>query len=466
MKKYEEPIEEIIYDYQPNLNDIHRYYDNYTYRGKPRGVVGNDEIRTLTPLIFGLRGVSVVVKGASGTGKTTIIKCASQMLWGDEVFVDKVPEVLYMATASKKGWLTNSLADRIKCRCTHAIAPELQNVVIDNPAAEAMVKLWTEGEAYIYTRADNFGKSANKILLEPLPMLTSIATENPTTQKLGEEMERRFLPLYTIASRETNEKVHIKKADQWARPDEDLITMTDDDKYGLRCHLQNAMRNKAVVKNPCAPFIRKVIPHTFVISDSMIELFFESIAAITTFHYPDRQTVKKGNREYLLSTPSDNWDAFVLAGESLVLASMNIPDMGKEIINVLPFRDEDNPEGSLTTNEIVDMMSEKGFERTKKQIDQILRSLEMVNYAKRDEYRKDAFYKSKSYHFDKQIDWQECLDATKKLIKEVYKDASKDYIRDFCTEPVVRHPFSNEEIKLLDMTIEAPQKLDIGALMK
>ena len=109
-------LPEIIIDRQPTIFDIIRYTDNYKEKGKRNRVIANNEVKIIAPLVFGLRGVSVVIKGPSGSGKSTIVKCASQMLWGDEVFDDCVPEVLYMSGASKKGWLTNSLADRIKYR--------------------------------------------------------------------------------------------------------------------------------------------------------------------------------------------------------------------------------------------------------------------------------------------------------------------------------------------------------------
>lgn len=466
MQKKTVPRAEIVYDYTPNLHDVYRYYENFTHKGKTMALVGNDEARVLTPIIFGLEGISIVVKGASGSGKSTLVKCAGQMLWGDEVFLDKVPEVLYMAGASKRGWLTNSLAERIKNVCTHAIAPELQNVIVNNDVAEALIKLWTEGECYTYFRAEEFGKTVKKLTLEPLPILTSIATENPVTQKLGEEMERRFFPLYTIASRDLNEKIHQRKAEMWSMPEDVLQTMSENEKTDLRLYLQDCMKMSIPVKNPSAMMVRGAIPHYFVVSDSMIERFFETIAAITRFFHVDRMIYKKGSKEYLLSTPADNWYGFFLAGEPLALASMNIPDLGKEIINILPQRDETFPDISMTTNDIVDELSALGFERTKRQVEQILKTLEAVNYAKKDERTKDSYFRTKTYKFDRQIDWPTCVKKTADFVRTAYPEISKEYIDRFCTEPEVKHPFLNTKIKLLDIEPNAPEVLDITEVMK
>ena len=57
---------ELLIDYKPNIYDIHRYFENFDYRGKNVSLVGNHEARTTIALIFPLRRVSVVVKGPSG----------------------------------------------------------------------------------------------------------------------------------------------------------------------------------------------------------------------------------------------------------------------------------------------------------------------------------------------------------------------------------------------------------------
>jgi energy-coupling factor transporter ATP-binding protein EcfA2 len=448
---------ELLTNYKPNIFDIHRYFENYIERGKYKPIVGNYEARTTIALLFPLRGVSVVVKGPAGSGKSTIIKCASQLIWGEGVFENKVKEVLYIAGSSDKGLLTDSLASRIAHVCSHCVVPELQNAVA-NERVEAIIKLWTEGEAYHYVRGANAGTINREITLKPLPILTSIATENKYTQMLGEEMERRFMPFYTIAKGELNKQIHQTKADSWAKCDEDLINMTDSDKTDLRLHLQQSANLKDKVKNPSALYMKDSIPSGYVVSNSMIEYWFELVAAVSKFYHTERMfyVSPKGRQSYLLCTPADNWTAWKLGGAAIVFASMNVPDLGREIIEMLPMRDMNCLDAGETLNEVVDELQGLGIERTKKQVQQIMKALESVNYAKRDDYQHEKFYRTKSYDFSISVNWPECIEATKKAIKELYPEIAKNYIHEFCSDPTVIDPFTDKKIKLMDVPYEKP----------
>jgi energy-coupling factor transporter ATP-binding protein EcfA2 len=450
---------ELLSDYKPNIFDIHRYFESYVERGKYKPIVGNFEARTTIALLFPLRGVSVVVKGPAGSGKSTIVKCASQLIWGDGVFDNKIREVLYIAGSSDKGLLTDTLASRIAHVCTHCVIPELQNA-ISNERVEAIIKLWTEGESYHYVRGANAGTINREITLKPLPILTSIATENKYTQFLGEEMERRFLPFYTIARGDLNRQIHTTKADSWAKCDEDLMLMPDGDKTDLRLHIQAASKIEDKVKNPSALFMKDEIPSNYVISNSMIEYWFELVAAVTKFYHTDRlkYVSPKGKKQYILSTPFDNWLAWKLGGSAIVLASSNVPDLGREVIQLLPVRGIDDVDAGLTINEIVDCLQESGVERTRKQVTQIMKALEAVNYAKRDDYSHEKFYRTKEYEFDTAVNWKECVEQTKKFIKEAYPEVAKDYIHEHCDDPKVVDPFTNESSALLDIPYERPEK--------
>lgn len=453
---------DIIMEYDPNIFDIHRYYDNYVERGQLKPYIGNYEARATIALLFPLRRVSVVLKGASGSGKSMMVKCASQLIWGDKVLEDKIREVLYIGGSSAKGIITDSLANRIAYTCTHCIIPELQNAIVNNEVMEGIIKLWAEGENYPYKRADNGGRITHELTLKPLPVLTSLATENKYTERLGEEIERRFFPFYTVSSVDVNALVHKSKASVWSKCDDELITMTEEEKANLRFHMQTAMKmsGEYKIKNPSAVYMQSAIPHNFVVSNSMIGYWFELVAAVTVFNYPHRNsyTSKGGRNKYMLATPADNYIAWKLGGGPIVLASMNIPDMGREIIDIIPKRDGVTPDISIALDDIVDELHSKGIERTKKQVQQIMKALESVSYAKRDEYHKDDFYKTQDYDFDRSVDWRGCIDSTKKTVAENFPEIAKDYINDHCKDPMVIDPFTGMKIKLLDIKFDTKEE--------
>jgi len=447
--------EDIIDGYEPNLFDIHRSFENFVYYGRFSPIVGNYEARLCTALVFPLKRVSVLLKGASGSGKSRIIKCAGEAIWGRDLFKDKVPEVLYMSNASSKGYITEELMDRIEHKCTHCVVPELQNAIAGNETVESMIKLWTENEVFSYDRAEKFGRVTKKYILSPLPILTSIASENKHLERLGEEMERRFLPFYTVSNKEINEQVHKSKAKARSKVDEDLLSMTEHDKEDLRYHMKMASKIINPIKNPCAEFMQKMIPNNYVISNSQIDYWFDIVEAVTKFYYQNRPVFKTGRskKEYLLSTPADNYIAWEIGGSATVLASMNIPDLGREVMDILPLRDDTTEDVAINLNEIIDGLSLKGIERTRKQLIGIMKSLESVSYAKRSETFKgrENFYRTKDYNFVTAINWTKCIEETIKVIKQDHPEIAERYISEYCSNPIVPHPFTNEKIKILDI---------------
>jgi hypothetical protein len=455
MSDSEESAEILNPEYKPNLFDIHRYYDSYCRYGQYKPVVGNNESRMTIPLLFGLQKVSVVVKGPAGSGKSTIARAAANLIWGDKVLHDEVKEVFYIAGTSEKALLTDTLANRIANICTHCVVPELQNA-ISNERVEAIIKLWTEGEAYPYKRADHGGRITREITLRPLPILTSIATENKYTERLGEEMERRFFPFYTTATLILNKEIHKVKAMARAKCDEDNISMSEEEKKILRYHLQSAMKSKKKVRNPSAVYMEETIPSNYVVSNSMIEYWFELVEGVTRFHYPERMSYKD---KYLMATPGDNYLAWRLGGSAIVLASLNIPDLGREVIEILPIRDQLDPSARKSLNDIIDDLQKIGVERTRKQVLQIMKALESVNYARRDDYNKEDYYKTQNYKFDTSVDWGSAIASTVATIKETQPEIAKDYIEEYCKEPKVVDPFTNKVISLLDIPFEkVPEK--------
>jgi len=448
-------INGIITDYKPRLYDLHRHFENYTVRGEKKLVVGNYEARMITSLLFPIRGTSMVISGLAGSGKTTIIKGMASLVWGDEVLDGKVKEVFYIAGSSDKGFITDTLANRIANVCTHCVIPELQNA-ISNERVEAIIKLWTEKESYQYVRGDHGGRISREIILHPLPILTSIATENKYRENLGEEMERRFFPLYTAANKNLNTEIHKAKANFWMKCDEDVVCMSDAERTVLRHHLQDAMQAKRQIRNPSAGYMQGVIPSNYVVSNSMIDYWFELVASITQFYYPDRMTYFKGDSNYLLSSPSDNFLAWKLGGGAIVMASLNIPALGSEIINLLPIRDSLNLDAKKNVNEIIDALQGMGIELKRKQVGMMLRGLESVNYARRDDHSKEEFYKTQDYNLDRSVNWRECIEETKKCVKSNQEEIARDYIRELCDDPVVEDPFTGKKIKLLDIPYEKP----------
>jgi hypothetical protein len=444
----------VIPTYNPRLNDIHRYFESYVERGEFKPIVGNDRSRMTIALAFPLMKIPIMIRGPAGSGKTTIIKAAVSMTWGKDVIDDKVREVLYVAGASECGLLTDTMVHRIRDTCTHCVVPELQNALKDE-RTEAIIKLWAEGESYSYKRAANGGRVTQDITLPPLPIITSIANENKYSMKLGEEIERRFFPFYTVSNTKLNKQIHKTKADAWILPQEDLVKMSDEEKTRLRVHMLKASKLPHRIRNPCAMFMTRYMPSNYVVSNSMIGYWLGLVGAVTKFNFTQRMTFKRGEIDYMLATPEDNWVAWIIGGESLIMGCNNIPDMGTEILEILPIRDEFSRESGLTLSGLMDTLHTRGIERNRNQIKTTLLLLELSNYVKKEEYGKDpVYYRTDDYSFETAVDWKSCVKETIETVTKHFPDLAEEYVDRFCTEPAVVEPFTNEMLSLLEIPFE------------
>lgn len=459
------------------LHDIHNYFDTLTVRGKYRPVIGNDKVRLLISLLFPLRRTSIILNGEAGSGKSTIIKGAAQLTWGTKVLDDEVPQVIIIGGTSEKGLLSEDMADRITNEATHCIIPELEFIASSDRNYD-VVKVWTEGEVYPYTKAANFGKSTDRIVLRPLPILTSLANENKRmpVKDLGEEMERRFLPLYTESNREMNVKIHNRKAEIEALPRNKINLHGEKEKELSEHMLRGSMlfygngELMPIIRNPSAPFMAKAIPKRFTVSNTFVDYWHEIVKAVTTFYSVPRENENgvlwnemsrkvygaKSTEKYIMATPADNYLAWLLGGESIVFASLRLKDLGKVLMSVVP----NNKDGydAKSIDDIVDDMAQMGYERSKNQIKDLLMQLEWATYIKSDGERN--YWKTKEYsdEFQYAIDWKGCIEFTKKWVKEEYPEISSDYIHEFCEDPKCKDPFTGNTINILDLETVVTEK--------
>jgi len=438
-------------------------------------VVGNHAIRMLATLLYPLRGVSVIVRGEAGSAKSTLIRGALALAFGPEALDDQKRELLLWGGSSDKALLTEDNVDRIETTATHCAIPELEFVLTTDRGFD-IVKMWTEGEPYPYERATEFGRRSTKLVLRPLPILTSVANESPRLKDLAEEMERRFLPLFTESSREMNERIHRRKAEIEAYPDARLFLdgvqrydtlhhhiedVMEKDFGGLRAssHPMELVEDRPLigVKNPCAPYMVGIVPKRFTISNTYIDYWHEMVKAITAFYYPQRPIYDVGTEKYLMATPTDNYLAWLVGGQVIVDASLRLRDLGHVLMGIVPTLDykyggDMLDEGAKSLDRIVDEISAKGYERSRSQIKELLLRLVMANYVKMDD--KDRYWKTHEYgdEFVANFNWQDCLDETKKLMRETYPAVASDYISMYCEDPVCVHPFTGEKIRILDTT--------------
>jgi hypothetical protein len=461
-----------------DLVDITNYYSELKIRGKPKAIIGNEKARLFQSLIYPLRKQSIIIGGEAGSAKSCLLKGMAIMVWGDDVLEDKVPEVIVISAMSGKGLLTQEMEERINADAQYVIAPELQNWVRgNNDNNEDLIKAWGEGEPYIYARNDITTNSTIKLCLRAQAIATSVANENPRLKDLGEELERRLLNVWTESSVDLNRRVKKRKAECAAFPDEliykgglakarDIKEVYQDimvKGYGVG---DNLLTTK--MKNPGAVYMADAIPSKFTISNTLVDAWHELVYAVTQFYNEDR--LMDGDKPFnkkMLSTPADNYMAWVIGGEIFTFASLRVKDIGKILLDLMPLntfsggmglRTSSDGKETITLDEIVDLLQLKGIERSKSQVKETVNKMVMATYIKSD--GKDAYWKTRDYsgEFTHAIDWRAMSEACVAVAKEHYPGIAHDYIRLHCEDPVCRHPITGEKIRLFDIDPEVEVK--------
>jgi hypothetical protein len=444
----------------PGLHDIAHYFRELEVKGETKRIIGNEAGCVATALLFPIEDVSIIWRGEAGSGKSSIVDGALQLAWGEDSLDDENEQLIVIAGASDKAFTSGDMVERITTKATHCAIPELENMV-DQPHIEDMMKRWLEGRKYTYSRSAEFGKSTDKIALDALPIICTLANENQRLQELGEEIERRFLPFYTESCTDTNRRVHESKAEQEARPPHLRYTGGMAKMKDLQDHIQAIWAWKVdhqcmlTTVNPCAPFMSTHLPKRFTVSNTYIGNWHKAVHAVAAWDFEKREVLAAPNeQEYIMATPVDNYVAWSLIGKSIVYASLRLRDMGDVLMNAVPNGEEAD---AATFDEVYDKVIDQGYERSQKQIKALLSQLVMAGYVKPTE-RELRFYKTRDYSAEMStaIDWRAMVESAKTKAHEYAPDIAKDYVRAYCEDPVAVHPLTGAKVKLLDLREEAP----------
>jgi hypothetical protein len=443
----------------PQLSDLAHYFRELEIDGESKNIIGNETTCITVATVYPLEDVPIILRGQAGSAKSTILDGAIQAAWSAEAIDDGDPALLVIAGSSDKAFMSGDMVERICGHATHCAIPELENVV-EQPHVEDMMKRWLEGRKYTYSRSAEFGKSTDKIALDPLTIACTLANENQRLEELGEEMERRFLPLFTESSTSTNEQVHESKAEAEAKPPSLRYTGGMAKLRDIQEHYRNIWAWKAdhcqslTIVNPSAPFMSRHLPKRFTLSNTYIGYWHKTVHAMADWNFEEREIITEKNRdgdemEYVMTTPADNWTAWTLVGKAIVYASLRLRDMGDVLMKAVPIGDEGS---AATFDEVFDAVTGEGYERSQKQIKALLMQLVMAGYVRPTE-RELRFYRTKDYsgEMSTAIDWAAMIESTKEKVREYHPSIAKDYLRAYCEDPVALHPITGAKVKILDI---------------
>ena len=419
------------------LHDLNQFFEGCHVLGKLDPIIGNSKVRVLSVLLWGLKGLSVVIRGESGSGKTKIGNAVCSLIYGDEGLNAANPDLYLIYEQSDKAGLDKDTEAIIR-RAKRCYIPEIQNV----KNIEARIKLWTEDRPEIYNRSIR-GQRTETFTLKPLPIITSLAEGNEEMPELSTEMQRRIISLPTQSGAKVNEMVHKQKAEIRRKTNDELIVLPMDRQQRLRLHLLSCIDagERKRVLNPCSTVVREAIPHRYTRSNTFIGYFLDCIEAIALFNQANRVQTD----EYIFATPADNVVAVHLAGGIIRDLAIGIPPLGKEVLEFLPMHRhaygdleaEDVREATVHIDEVVDYLDTAGLPRPKKIVDILMKKLVGSGFAR---VNKDGrYYRTQELGNDYKLNHSKLIAEAGDYMRDKWPDLFDEYVSHLDFQSYVDH---------------------------
>ena len=447
------------------LTDLVRYFHNVrNKKGELVPIIGEDKLAVTAALAYLLEDTNFMINAYSGTGKTVIMNAVFGLLEGTSIKTNVIEQLSETAL-----WYDT---DNINQSRFIAI-PEAQKCP---ESIIEILKTWADDRPAIRKRTDVTISDIREQRLIPKFVFMCKAVENKRGDAfLDAELERRYMVTHTNPTVKQTEDVIKYKLDTTARPQEDIITMSDKEIDELKSHIAQCIINRddtraIQVRNPCAPFLFKIIPTLFPIARSKVHYFLKLINAVARFYPEEMMTVNRDGTTYGLVTPKHNWLATQIYIDTFVTECLQMPSHGIDILKLIP--DSDIDKFGMVTSEVVKMgmkeiqqcARQAGLPFAGKNITPLLTSLQMLGFLEiEEEGNKRLYFKSPLIKEPStKINWDTLLEETQELVKKTWPEISDEYIERYCTKVEVINPFTQEKVNLgLKMTDASPQTEEV-----
>jgi len=427
--------EEKIPEKIPSLYDINKSFDVIKVKNHD-GIVGEYAARMVIFTSFILGKNCVLLIGSRASGKTCLMNIIG-------TYAQNPGDI--RKSSDKADYRDSDLN-----KFSHFIIPEINKI---SDSFTEVLKDIGEGEVSIYKTLNDF-KMPIVYRIEPKPFISSVADENPNSSRLGEELISRLITIRTDASIEQNMavmKYKLKRAQNpFYRKD-----ITQKDIFAYQNYVKNLPNmNEFVFVYLPGESVIKAVPPFFSDARRDIQKYIMNTYGITLFHHNDRMIVEKKNKKLMLVTPADAWYNHIIFNEIIVQSSLKCSGMEKIILKILSSFDAEGNKVILSYKELHDLLVRQGYTPSLPTIKKYCQNLYENGYVVRHEEKKPFTYESGDFFKDfmASVDWKEVVSECKRAVIEQFdKEIAEDYIRRYCTEPIiVTSPFSGENINLLD----------------
>ena len=440
---------------QFEITDLVRYFHNVrNSKGELVPIIGEDKLAVTAALSYLLEDTNFMINAYSGTGKTVIMNAVFNLLEGTPIRTAVIEQLSDTALWYSMDEINNSRFIAI---------PEAQKCP---ESIIEILKTWADDRPAIRKRTDVTISDIREQRLIPKFVFMCKAVENKRGDAfLDAELERRYMVTHTNPTVKQTEDVIKYKLDTTARPQEDIITMTDEEIQGLKDHIAKCIINRddtraIQVRNPCAPFLFDIIPTLFPIARSKVHYFLKLINAVARFYPDEMMTMERDGKTYGLVTPKHNWLAAQIYLDTFVTECLQMPSHGIDILKLIP--DSDVDKFGMVTSEVVKMSMKEiqqcarqaGLPFAGKSVTPLLTSLQMLGFLEmEDDNGKKLYFKSPLIREPStKINWGDVIDNTADLVKDTWNEISSEYIERHCTNVEVVNPLTGDTVQLGTMS--------------
>lgn len=302
------------------LHDIARFY-------RARGLVGEDRAAVTTSVAL-LGDASVVVRGASGTGKTEIQRGAVALFPEDKVAtVDMVSE--------KAIWSKGMVARIVGLGDDGLVVfPEDQNAS-DNDEMVKVKKKWGDNSPASREKSEDYGNGTSLTTLPVRKFISTAALSNEAHQRTFDaESARRVIKVPTNPGSKATRDVLDSMADALVRGEDAgrVLSALDRRRVTKAYHAALARRDITKVRFLGAKALTAAIPDTFPEARSALALFRKVLLGVGRF-YADREVIVDG--EVFLS-PGTVAEAWAFYGDFLLENALKLDTGDRSILAAIP----------------------------------------------------------------------------------------------------------------------------------
>ena len=205
------------------IEDLVRYFHNTrNEKGQLVPIIGEDKLAVTSALAYLLEDTNFMINAYSGTGKTVIMNAVFDLLRGTGIKTTTIEQLSDTAL-----WYD---MDSINQSRFIAI-PEAQKCP---ESIIEILKTWADDRPAIRKRTDVTIQDVREQRLIPKFVFMCKAVENKKGDAfLDAELERRYMITHTNPTVSQTKDVIRHKLDNIARPQEDIITMSDEEIQGM-----------------------------------------------------------------------------------------------------------------------------------------------------------------------------------------------------------------------------------------